>query len=101
MTPAPAADPTDASPALDRLAADTALLASRSDAALLVLDARRSRGRQAVRAIELLHDAGAVPLGAVLNRLPKRSMHYGYAGYERSAPEHAAQPAASALEPRA
>ena len=29
MTPAPAADPTDASPALDRLAADTALLASR------------------------------------------------------------------------
>jgi non-specific protein-tyrosine kinase len=67
---------------------DAALLGSRTDGVLLVLDASKSRGRQAVRAIEMLRESGAVVLGAVLNRLPKKAMEYtAYDTYYASPPD--------------
>jgi non-specific protein-tyrosine kinase len=66
---------------------DAALLGSRADAVLLVVDATRSRGRQASRALEMLQASGAVVLGAVLNRVPKNSLAYpAYEGYYASPP---------------
>lgn len=67
---------------------DAALLGSRTDSVLLVLDASKSRGRQAARAIEMLRESGAAVLGAVLNRLPKKAMEYtAYDTYYASPPE--------------
>ena len=67
---------------------DAALLGSRTDSVLLVLDASKSRGRQAARAIEMLRESGGAVLGAVLNRLPKKAMEYtAYDTYYASPPE--------------
>lgn len=66
---------------------DAALLGSRTDGVLLVVDASRSRGRQAARAIEMLRESGAVVLGAVLNRIPRGAMEYpAYDTYHVSKP---------------
>ena len=67
---------------------DAALLGTRTDGVLLVVDASRSRGRQAGRAIEMLRESGAVVLGAVLNRIPRKAMEYpAYDSYYVSKPD--------------
>jgi capsular exopolysaccharide synthesis family protein len=67
---------------------DAALLGTRADGVLLVIDASKSRGRQAVRAIEMLRESGAVVLGAVLNRIPKKALEYpSYDSYYASPPD--------------
>ena len=67
---------------------DAALLGTRADGVLLVVDASRSRGRQAARAIEMLRESGAVVLGAVLNRIPRKAMEYpAYDSYYVSKPD--------------
>jgi non-specific protein-tyrosine kinase len=69
---------------------DAALLGSRADGVLLVVDATKSRGRQAARALEMLQESGALVFGAVLNRIPKRSMDYpAYDSYYARPPEDA------------
>jgi Mrp family chromosome partitioning ATPase len=72
---------------------DAALLGNRADAVLLVVDASKSRGRQAARAVEVLRESGAVVLGAVLNRIPKKTMEYSaYDGYYASPPDQSNTP---------
>ena len=68
---------------------DAALLGSRADGVLLVRDASKARGRQAIRAIEMLRESGAVVLGAVLNRLPKKAMEYTVYDAYYAAPDDA------------
>lgn len=72
---------------------DAALLGTRADGVLVVIDASRSRGRQAVRAIEMLRESGAVVLGAVLNRIPKKALEYpSYDSYYASPPDQTNTP---------
>ena len=52
---------------------DAAILSSFSDATLLVIDARKSRGRTVRLAREALARAGATVVGAVLNRVSDRT----------------------------
>jgi non-specific protein-tyrosine kinase len=67
---------------------DAALLGPRADGVLMVVDASKSRGRQAARALEMLQESGAPVLGAVLNRIPRRSMEYpAYDSYYATPPE--------------
>jgi capsular exopolysaccharide synthesis family protein len=55
---------------------DAALLASKVDAVLLVVDVRRSRGRQVRRATDLLNDASSAPIGVVINSVPAQSSDF-------------------------
>jgi non-specific protein-tyrosine kinase len=72
---------------------DAALLATRADGVLLVVDATKSRGRQAARAVEMLHESGAVVLGVVLNRIPKKAMDYtAYDSYYAAPPDESGSP---------
>jgi len=58
---------------------DPAVLAGLTDGTLLVVNAQRTRGQQAARAVAMLRDAGAHILGGVLNRVADRAtLHYGY-----------------------
>ncbi len=79
-----------------------ALLSARVDAALLVLDATHSRGREAARAVEILHESGATIVGAVLNRVPPKAMDYAaYASYTLEAAENSepvSNPGTAALQ---
>lgn len=68
---------------------DAALLSTRMDAVIFVIDASRSRGRASARAVEMLRDVGAELIGAVMNRVPKKALEYadyGYAAYHRDEP---------------
>jgi capsular exopolysaccharide synthesis family protein len=72
---------------------DAALLGMRADAVLLVVDASKSRGREAARAAEMLRESGAIVLGAVLNRIPKKAMEYpSYDGYYSAPPDDSSTP---------
>ncbi len=73
---------------------EAALLSSRVDAALLVLDASKSRRRDAARALEMLHTSGAAIAGVVLNRVPQKSMDYATYGEYAKEP---AEPGSSAV----
>jgi capsular exopolysaccharide synthesis family protein len=55
---------------------DAALLSAHADAVLFVVDATRSRRRPVTRALDMLGEAGAHVLGAVVNRVPKSSVEY-------------------------
>ncbi len=55
---------------------DATLLGQHVDGVVFVVDARKSRGRQVRRALELLNEAGVVVLGAAFNRVPPRGMDY-------------------------
>jgi capsular exopolysaccharide synthesis family protein len=55
---------------------DATLLGQHIDGVVFVIDARKSRGRQVRRALELLNEAGVVVLGAAFNRVPPRAMDY-------------------------
>ncbi len=66
--------------------ADAAVLASRLDGVVLVVEAGRTRQELAQRAMESLHQVGANVLGAVLNRLPERERSYYYQYYEAEEP---------------
>ena len=81
---------------------DAALLGPRADGVLLVVDASRSRGRQAARAIEMLRESGAAVLGAVLNRIPKKALEYpAYdAYYAAEPPSDAGGPSGGESRPR-
>jgi capsular exopolysaccharide synthesis family protein len=81
---------------------DAALVASGFDAVLLVVDARKTRGRAAATAIEMLRDAGAVVQGIVLNRAVRRDPYLDYSANaagaaEESAPDGAAARAVAAV----
>jgi non-specific protein-tyrosine kinase len=78
---------------------DAALLAARVDAVLLVTDARVSRRSQTLRAVEMLHQAGAVILGVALNRAPQQSVKYATEAYQGSPPDGG--PGADRSAPRA
>jgi capsular exopolysaccharide synthesis family protein len=60
---------------------DPAVLASRVDGVLLVLQAGKSRREAAVRAKEALEQVGAKILGVVLTKIPARKGRYGYYYY--------------------
>ncbi len=67
----------DCAPAL--AASDPALLSGLVDGTLLVVDAKRTRGADAVRAVTILQSAGANIIGVVLNRVhPNNALPYGY-----------------------
>jgi polysaccharide biosynthesis transport protein len=55
---------------------DGVLLGPHVDSVLLVVDARRTRVRQAAKALELLRGSGADVLGAVINRANRDSAPY-------------------------
>jgi capsular exopolysaccharide synthesis family protein len=56
---------------------DPLVLAQMVDGVLLVVDARRTRGPDATRAVTTLQNAGAFVVGAVLNRTtPQMRVHY-------------------------
>jgi non-specific protein-tyrosine kinase len=69
----------DAPPVLT--AADAAVLSSKADAVLLVVQSGRTGRRVAQQAIAALQQAGARILGAVLNQAPPRAHNYYYAPY--------------------
>jgi len=72
---------------------DAALLGTRADGVLLIIDATRSRGRQASRALEMLSESGGVVLGAVLNRIPRKAMDYpAYDSYYATPPDQPTTP---------
>jgi capsular exopolysaccharide synthesis family protein len=58
--------------------ADTAILARLLDRAILVVDVSHTRRKDALRAKEILHRAGARVLGVVLNRVHTRGADYYY-----------------------
>jgi capsular exopolysaccharide synthesis family protein len=68
---------------------DAQLLASQVDATVLVVDATRSRGRDAARTVDSLHRSGGVVVGVILNRVAPRRM--GYTTRDRAADQPAAQ----------
>ncbi len=69
----------DAPPVL--AAPDAALLGSSSDGVIMVLDATRSRGRRARKALETLTASGATVVGSVLNKVSIADTEYSaYAG---------------------
>jgi capsular exopolysaccharide synthesis family protein len=70
----------DAPPALASNAA--ALLARHADATLLVVDTRRTHAAELKLAATLLRETGAHLVGAVLNRVPPRSVPY----YDKPSP---------------
>ena len=55
---------------------DATLLGQHVDGVVFVVDARKSRGRQVRRALELLNEAGVVVLGAAFNSVPPKGMDY-------------------------
>src|ERR671939_494452 len=57
----------DSPPALT--VSDPAILAGLADGTLLVVDARRTRAQAVIESVHRLRGAGAVVLGAVLNRV--------------------------------
>jgi len=66
--------------------ADAAVLASRLDGVVLVVEAGVTRRELAQRALESLQQVGATVLGAVLNRLPAREGAYYHEYYEAEEP---------------
>jgi receptor protein-tyrosine kinase len=61
---------------------DGAILAAKSDGALVVVKAGKTRRDQLAHAIGMLHDVGATLLGAVLTMMPTRgSGAYSYNYY--------------------
>ncbi len=64
--------------------ADCYAIASHCDAALVVVDAKRTKRGSVRRVITQLHRVGANPIGIVLNRVERRSSsNYYYYGYRR------------------
>jgi polysaccharide biosynthesis transport protein len=61
--------------------ADAAILSTRADATLLVVDARKSRRASVVRARDALARAGSRVVGVVLNRVPRIADLEAYAAY--------------------
>ena len=64
--------------------ADAAILASIADVTIVVVQAGRTKSGHARHSREALAKAGARVLGAVINRVPKRSVetfYYAYGGY--------------------
>jgi non-specific protein-tyrosine kinase len=55
---------------------DAALMGAHVDGVLFVVDARKSRGRQVRRAVDMLQEAGGTILGAALNRVSPHGMDY-------------------------
>jgi capsular exopolysaccharide synthesis family protein len=81
----------DSPPLLE--AGDLAVLASVVDGVLLVVDAQRTRGPDAAHALATLRNAGALVLGAVLNRVPRDTAGYYHANdYTREFPGPAQHP---------
>ncbi|MFI5259384.1 MAG: polysaccharide biosynthesis tyrosine autokinase [Candidatus Limnocylindrales bacterium] len=83
--------------------ADGAVLSSFLDGTLLVIDARRSRGRTVRAACETLTRAGATVVGAVLNRMPDKatsSNYYAYYGDPRGTVADPDKRVRGAEEPR-
>jgi len=67
-------------------ASDAALLGSRADGVILVLDATKSRGRRSKQALETLIASGATVVGTVLNKCAIDSTEYSaYATYHQFA----------------
>jgi Mrp family chromosome partitioning ATPase len=60
---------------------DSAVLASRVDGVLLVLQAGKTRREAAVRAKEALEQVGAKILGVVITKIPAKKGSYGYYYY--------------------
>ena len=61
---------------------DARILASQTDATLLVIDAGHTRSDVCYRGAELLAQIGVKPLGVILNKFdPKRDSYYGGYGY--------------------
>jgi capsular exopolysaccharide synthesis family protein len=81
--------------------ADAALISPYCDGVLFVIDATRTRGRQAERALGQLRYSGAALLGAILNRAPKNLLHpapYRYrSSVEDGTPTNGRAPAAVGL----
>ncbi len=61
--------------------ADTSILASQVDGALLVVWAGKTRGELLAQAVERLQSVGVQPLGVVLNKLAQRKGGYYYSNY--------------------
>ena len=61
--------------------ADTSILASQVDGALLVVWAGKTRGELLMQAFERLQSIGVAPLGVVLNKLAQRRSGYYYNSY--------------------
>ena len=61
--------------------ADTSILASQVDGALLVVWAGKTRGELLAQAVERLQSVGIQPLGVVLNKLTQRKSGYYYSNY--------------------
>jgi capsular exopolysaccharide synthesis family protein len=73
---------------------DAALLSSRVETVLYVINASRSRGRQAALALEMLRSSGATIAGAVVNRIPRTSVDQAvYDSYEDGRGDSQANPA--------
>ena len=64
--------------------ADTAILATKTDGVLMVLDATKTRREVAERALEGLRRVQARVIGVVLNRMPTRGSGYYYYYYHYS-----------------
>ncbi|MEA3208869.1 MAG: polysaccharide biosynthesis transport protein [Chthoniobacter sp.] len=79
---------------------DTLLLVKHVNTVCLVVDSRKTPREGVIRAIHLLHDAGARMAGIVLNRLPVqsgRSCYYHYSGGSYGNQAYAGSPAVEAV----
>jgi non-specific protein-tyrosine kinase len=71
--------------------ADAAVLSSRMDGVVLVIDSGRTRRDAAKQAVATLQRAGAHLLGGVLNRVSKKRSGYSYQGYYAGYRPHSAE----------
>jgi len=94
--PFPGSEAGQASRALaEQVTAQARLAVETADAVLFVVDATRSRGRMATRAIEMLHRSGVQVAGVVLNKVPKKVMDYVEYGAEYGEPQETTSAVAS------
>lgn len=79
--------------------ADPALLATRADGVILIVEAGGARVQSIVRANEVLSRTSARVLGVVLNKLSRRSSEYYYRNYHRYYAASPVSPNGSKKEP--